>query len=349
MPSTGTPSPDPRFEPRAHRALGEMFSEVSPRYDLLNSVLSLGQDRGWRYHLWATVPEEARLVADVCCGSGVSLAGLRRPGRTLLGFDASHSMLALAAERFGRRVGGPVLVRADGFRLPLADGTLDALTIAFGLRNLRPRAEALRELARVLRPGGTLAILEAAGPRPGGFAPVHGLYLKWVVPAVGLLSPEPRAYAYLARSILEFGDGRDLGEDCARAGLRLVHEQRFLLGATWLWVARREPADAAGVSVQPTAVQFARAAAPRPFRPAFRWTARQKEWQVGQALLAILNLTLVAALVAALGTYGNFLSRSHFRSWLTAAGWVVIWVGLAFSLGRAIFILSRLRYPPQDL
>src|SRR5262249_36093504 len=114
------PAPsDPRVASHAPRALGEMFSAVSPRYDLLNALLSLGQDRVWRYHLWAAVPDDARVVADVACGSGASLWGLRRPGRTVLGLDASELMLEAAAERIARRIGAPHLVRADAFRLPL--------------------------------------------------------------------------------------------------------------------------------------------------------------------------------------------------------------------------------------
>src|SRR5262245_34816383 len=150
-----------------------MFDDVSGRYDLLNRIMSLGQDRAWRAAMWREVPEGARVVLDLCTGSGVSLAGLRRPGRLVMGVDVSLRMLEIAAHGQGRSGWAPRLVCADGSRLPLAPGSLDAITIAFGIRNLRPREEALTELARVLRPGGRLVVLEAAAPAGGPFAPFH--------------------------------------------------------------------------------------------------------------------------------------------------------------------------------
>src|SRR5262245_62531553 len=122
-----------------------MFDDVSGRYDLLNRIMSLGQDRAWRAAMWRSVPEDARAVLDLCTGSGVSLPGLRRPGRLVLGVDVSLRMLEIAAHAQGRSGWAPRLVCADGFRLPLPPGALDAITIAFGIRNLRPREEALTE------------------------------------------------------------------------------------------------------------------------------------------------------------------------------------------------------------
>ena len=343
------PAPtDPRFAPHAQRALGEMFSDVSPRYDLLNALLSLGQDRVWRYHLWAAIPESARVVADVCCGSGASLWGLRRPGRTVLGLDASALMLEAAAERSDRRIGAPRLVRADAFHLPLADASVEAITMAFGLRNLRPRPDALRELARVLRPGGTLAVLETAAPRKGPLAPFHRAYLRWVVPALGHLSPSPSAYAYLARSILEFGDGTDLAAGMSAAGLRPETERRFLLGATWLWTARREAHPIERRAAEPGRMQFQRARGRAPGLFPRGKTPRQREWQLSRWVSLILQVALIVALSFALITYRNFLSWNHFRSWFTAAGWLVLWGGMALTVARLLLIVSLVHYPPED-
>src|SRR5512142_144952 len=100
-----TPSPadqEGRFEPRAARAMAEMFDDVSGRYDLLNRLMTLGRDDAWRRTMWNAVPEEARAVLDLCTGSGVSLGGLRRPGRLVMGMDVSLAMLAMAAEAQGR-------------------------------------------------------------------------------------------------------------------------------------------------------------------------------------------------------------------------------------------------------
>jgi demethylmenaquinone methyltransferase/2-methoxy-6-polyprenyl-1,4-benzoquinol methylase len=325
-----------------------MFSEVSPRYDLLNAVLSLGQDRAWRYRLWEAVPEPARVVVDVCCGSGASLAGLRRPGRTLLGVDASAEMLALAAERYGHRIGGPGFARADAFRLPLADASADALVIAFGLRNLRPRREALREFARVLRPGGTLAILEATAPGRGRLARLHRFYLRWVVPTLGWLSPEPRAYLYLSRSIQEFGDGSALGGELRAAGFETPGGRAFLGGATRLWAARRESGAAQSAAGQAAIMRNASpaGAAGGGTSPAAR--QRRREWMLWRGVLLGLNLGMFGLLLFALGVYRSFLAEKNLSNWATAVGWVLFVFALLLTGIRSLVMLARLRYPPED-
>ncbi|MBI3538879.1 MAG: ubiquinone/menaquinone biosynthesis methyltransferase, partial [Candidatus Eisenbacteria bacterium] len=238
-----------------------MFDEVSGRYDLLNGVLSLGQDRTWRAALARAVPEDAHTVLDLCTGSGVSLGGLRRPGRLVIGADVSLGMLAVAAARMEPTGWAPRLVCADGFRLPLRDDSLDGVTIAFGIRNMRPLADALAELARVLRSGGTLAVLEAAAPAPGPFAPLHRLYLRRVVPLAGRISRDASAYAYLSRSIFAFGPGPEFEAALERAGFARVAHRRFMFGATHLWVARLAPGGDQNVApAEPGIVQNARVA-----------------------------------------------------------------------------------------
>src|SRR5213593_2518051 len=202
-----------RFGARASREMAGMFDAVSARYDFLNRVMSLGRDRAWRAAMWRAVPERARVVLDLCTGSGASLAGRERGAGW-----------------------APRLVCADAFRLPLRDGALDAVTIAFGVRNLRPRAEALAEIARVTSAGGTLTVLEAVAPATGLFAPVHRFYLRHIVPLLGRISPDPSAYAYLSQSIFEFGAGPEFEDDLARAGFQVVASRSFLFGATRLWV-----------------------------------------------------------------------------------------------------------------
>ena len=236
---------DPRTAPHAGRAMADMFDDVSARYDFLNRVMTLGRDQSWRRAMWSEVPESARVVVDLCTGSGVSLAGLKRPGRLLLGIDVSLEMLRLAADRLASGGWSPRLVCADAFRLPLPDASVDAITIAFGIRNLRPRREALAEIARVLRPGGLLIVLEGTAPGPGPLAPLHRFHLRRVIPLAGRLSPDPSAYEYLGRSILEFGAGPEFEADLAAVGFVVESRRSYLLGATRLWVARR-PGSAGG-------------------------------------------------------------------------------------------------------
>src|SRR5213593_1342739 len=225
-----------RFGARASREMAGMFDAVSARYDLLNRVMSMGRDRAWRAAMWRAVPESARVVLDLCTGSGTSLAGLRRPGRTVIGVDVSLGMLEIAAGHERGAGWAPRLVCADAFRLPLRDGVLDAVTVAFGVRNLRPRTDALAEIARVTSAGGTLTVLEAVAPATGLFAPVHRFYLRHIVPLLGRISPDPSAYAYLSQSIFEFGAGPEFEDDLARAGFQVVASRSFLFGATRLWV-----------------------------------------------------------------------------------------------------------------
>src|SRR5262249_14244089 len=170
--------------------MASMFDDVSGRYDVLNRVMTLGQDSAWREAMAQRVPASAHRVLDLCTGSGTSLTGLHQPGRTVLGIDVSLAMLRVAAAA-ARRHWTPALVCADGFRLPLRDGAVDAVTVAFGIRNLRPREPALAEIARVLAPGGRLVVLEAAAPERGVLAPFTRAWIRHAIPLAGRLSPDP--------------------------------------------------------------------------------------------------------------------------------------------------------------
>ncbi len=218
-----------------------MFDGVSGRYDLLNRVMTLGQDSAWREAMWRGVPDSARRVLDLCTGSGTSLTGLLRPGRTVLGVDVSLAMLRVAADSLAGAGWAPRLACADGFRLPLRAGSLDAVTVAFGIRNLRPRREALAEIARVLVVGGRLSVLEAAAPEPGPLAPFARWWIRRAIPFAGRLSPDPSAYRYLSESIFEFGSGPEFEADLAAEDFRIVARRSFLFGAARLWVAERRP------------------------------------------------------------------------------------------------------------
>jgi hypothetical protein len=203
--------------------------------------------------------------------------------------------------------------------LPLRSRSVDAATAAFGVRNLRPRGEALAELARVLRPGGVLAVLEAAAPRPGWFAPFHRFHLRHVIPLAGRLSDDPSAYQYLSRSIFEFGSGPEFESDLAAAGFELIARRSFLLGATRLWVGRlggipdqtwaggagrggASPTGAESPSNREPSLQFAmpealsRSEMPQ---PGGSWDSGWRAWRVAQAVVsaAILAALLVAAWV----------------------------------------------------
>jgi len=334
-----------RFEPHAVREMAGMFDDVSGRYDALNRIMTLGRDGAWRAAMGALVPWRARVVLDLCTGNGVSLAELLEPGRLVLGMDVSLRMLSHAATEFGTRGWGPRLACADAFRLPLREHAVDAVTVAFGVRNLRPRPEALGEIARVLRPGGALVVLEATAPAPGLLAPLHRAWLTRVVPALGRLSPDPSAYRYLAASIVEFGDGRAFERDLAAAGFEVEVRRRFLLGATRLWAARR-PARPGEIVADASA--DGHIASPR------RWgegdlphAARDanREWRAWTAAQLVTGLTLAAALAWGLMSYHNYRSVLPLRPWEQTALEVLLVAGLVMFALRTVVLLVRILGP----
>jgi len=182
-----------------------MFDRVAPRYDFLNRLLSGGRDTAWRRVLTRQVARQrpARLL-DLATGSGEVLRALREAGaladpRSGIGADFCLPMLEAA-----RAKGIGPLVLADGLRLPFADGSFDAVTIAFGFRNLEDRAAGLREIHRVLEPGGVLYLLEFSHPW-AVLAPFYFFYLRHLLPGIAGLVGAPReAYAYLGDSIRAF-------------------------------------------------------------------------------------------------------------------------------------------------
>ena len=352
MPSLTEPNDPSLVAPRAVQALSGMFDDVSGRYDFLNSVMSLGQDGAWRAALARTVPESTRVCLDLCCGSGSSLVGLLRPGRLVVGMDASLAMLRLAAESYGSAGWAPRLAAADAFRLPLRDGTVDAVTVAFGVRNLRPRAEALREIARVLRPGGTLAVLEAVAPRRGPLAPLHAFYLRRLVPLAGRLSPDPAAYSYLSRSVFEFGDGAEFERDLKAAGFALEERRRFLFGATGLWAARREgekgPASGATSGGEksagsPNVVQDALRSGTAGGHFAHPGSQAEREWRIWTITQLAFSTALALSLAWALRVYINLGFRLPLEPWPRRGLGILLGLGLVGFGARSLLLALRLQ------
>ncbi len=177
-----------------------MFDEVAARYDLTNTVLSLGLDRGWRTAVRDALQlEPGQRVLDLAAGTATSSAALARTGADVVGCDFSLGML-----RVGKQAGheGVELVAGDALRLPFADAAYDAVTISFGLRNTADVDLALREMRRVVRPGGRLVVCEFSHPTWAPFRSVYDNYLMRALPAVATrVSSDPAAYVYLAESI----------------------------------------------------------------------------------------------------------------------------------------------------
>src|SRR5947209_867490 len=167
-----------------------MFGRVAPRYDLLNHLLSFNIDRGWRKALLESmrhILERPRAkVLDLCCGTGDVLLEVQSATQNpMIGADFCHPMLVSAVRKIGERNAPSKVIEADALQLPLRDAALDGICIAFGFRNLANYEAALHELWRVLKPGGTLAILEFSHPRGLFVRTAYEFYSRFVLPAVG--------------------------------------------------------------------------------------------------------------------------------------------------------------------
>ena len=196
--------------------VAEMFDGVAHRYDLTNTVLSLGQDRGWRRATRAALGlRPGERVLDVGAGTGVSTEELKRSGAFAVGADLSIGML-----RAGRATRPAVpLLAGDALRLPFADGAFDAVTISFALRNVVDTEAALRELGRVTRPGGRLLVCEFSHPVNAIVRTAYLQYLMRWLPAVARrVATNPDAYVYLAESIRAWPGQADLAARIAAAG-----------------------------------------------------------------------------------------------------------------------------------
>jgi len=201
-----------------------MFDRIAGRYDVLNSLMSAGLHHRWRER----AAERAELgsgdsALDVCCGTGdltLELAHRVAPDGYVVGCDFSEPMLDLARDKAAERgADGTRFEWADALQLPYADARFDAVTVGFGLRNFADRDLGLRELARVLRPGGRLVVLEFTQPRRPPFSTFYAIWFDRIVPLLGRLTRDPEAYSYLAESVRGFPDPPGLAAKMQDAGL----------------------------------------------------------------------------------------------------------------------------------
>lgn len=232
MTPTAAPSPTER---RPDEVRG-MFDAVAPRYDLLNHVLSGGMDLLWRRWTvgWMGLAPGER-VLDVCCGTGDLSLALARSGAKPVGCDFSPAMLALARPKLG----GIPLVQGDALSLPFPNASFDASAVAFGFRNTADWARAARELARVVRPGGTVAVLDFGLPEGRLLAPLYGVYFRNVLPRLAGLLSRRGAYDYLQSSVAHFRAAADVEGLLRDAGCAEVRRAPFTFGTVVLWMGRK--------------------------------------------------------------------------------------------------------------
>lgn len=197
----------------APQEVRRLFDRIAPVYDVMNRVMTAGLDRAWRRHTVEAVVQPGDRVLDACCGTGDLAVAAEREGGIVTGLDFSERMLARAR----RKSATVTWIEGDLLALPFDDASFDAATVGFGVRNVADLDAALRELRRVLRPGGRLAILEITQPR-GALRPFFSLWFDRIVPLLGRVLPGGKAYTYLPASVRRFPGAEDLVAILERTG-----------------------------------------------------------------------------------------------------------------------------------
>jgi demethylmenaquinone methyltransferase/2-methoxy-6-polyprenyl-1,4-benzoquinol methylase len=211
-----------------------MFDRISPVYDAMNRVMTAGLDRRWRRLTVEEVVRPGDRVLDACCGTGDLALAARAAGAEVTGLDFSPAML----ERARRKSPAVEWVEGDLLALPFPDGSFDAATVGFGIRNVSDLDDGLAELARVLRPGGRLGCLEITRPR-GALRPFFRLWFDGVVPVLGQTLPGGAAYSYLPASVRRFPGPVDLAAAMSRTGFEGIRWRLLAGGIVALHTAER--------------------------------------------------------------------------------------------------------------
>lgn len=222
----------------------EMFNGIAPKYDLLNHLLSMGIDKSWRRKAMRELEGGRRgTVLDIACGTGdFSIEALRHGVERVVGADISENMLAVAREK-AREKGLEDRLEfryGDSENLDFEDGTFDAVTVAFGVRNFEHLERGLAEMCRVLRPGGKVVVLEFSTPERFPMKQLYRFYFKQILPRVGgLVSGDRKAYEYLPASVFAFPQGDRFLQIMRSCGYRNVAQRRLTFGIASLYTGEK--------------------------------------------------------------------------------------------------------------
>ncbi|MFH0766271.1 MAG: bifunctional demethylmenaquinone methyltransferase/2-methoxy-6-polyprenyl-1,4-benzoquinol methylase UbiE [Calditrichota bacterium] len=237
-------NPEKWSSDRRIKFVSRLFGRIAPHYDLLNHLLSGGQDYYWRRRVAGRIPQHAEYILDAACGTGdlALLIHKKIPRAEIIALDFTSEMVAAARNKTKHNTTGKLLlVPGDVLKLPFIDQVFDAVTIAFAMRNIPDRLLALQEMARVVKPGGKLLILEMTFPRSLRLRIFFYWYLNWVIPFLGgLISRDREAYKYLSASIQSFLSPEAMCELMRSAGLQSTKAFSLSGGICWLFEGIKE-------------------------------------------------------------------------------------------------------------
>lgn len=224
--------------------VARMFDNISHRYDFLNHFLSLGIDRGWRDKaVKFMIPLKPKLILDVATGTGdFALQALQLNPEKIIGVDISEGMLGVGRKKVQEKhLDHLVELRSgDSENLPFGENKFDAVTVAFGVRNFENLEQGLREMFRVLKPGGMAVVLEFSRPRRFPFKQLYSLYFKFILPKIGrIVSSDKAAYTYLPESVEAFPDGEDFINILHNVGFKDTKCRSLTFGISSIYIATK--------------------------------------------------------------------------------------------------------------
>ena len=225
--------------------VARMFDNISGKYDFLNHFLSLGIDKGWRKKAIKKLsPLKPQIVLDVATGTGdfaIQANASLKPS-SIIGIDISEGMLEVGRKKIQSRKLSNVITlqQGDSENIPFGENKFDAVTVAFGVRNFENLRKGLQEIARVIRPGGMLVVLEFSHPSKFPFKQLYNTYFKFILPKIGrLVSRDKAAYTYLPESVEAFPDGADFVRILEEVGFNNVTCQSLTFGISSIYTARK--------------------------------------------------------------------------------------------------------------
>ncbi|MDP3397746.1 MAG: bifunctional demethylmenaquinone methyltransferase/2-methoxy-6-polyprenyl-1,4-benzoquinol methylase UbiE [Bacteroidales bacterium] len=230
--------------------ISSMFNNIAGSYDLLNHLLSFGIDKRWRKRLIGRVLlKNPKTVLDIACGTGDLTLALFKKGIQVTGLDIAQKMMDVAQEKLARHIRktqntslpNPIFVCASAESIPFENSTFDAVTIGFGIRNFENRGESLLEISRVLKKGGTLAILEFATPKNKIWRWLFNLYFLKILPFIGkIISKDNQAYSYLPQSVSTFPQYEEFASELEHFGYVNIDYITLTGGVAILYVAQKK-------------------------------------------------------------------------------------------------------------